>query len=165
MAGFTGTHTSNILDSVPVPSWRNIKRGQLISAKYKSGNTAVAKPRLYLVLQTFFPKVDGKMHVLDLDYISPDRLKKKLMKHVIGNAPLEETFRNKTFTRLEFKNSEKDLYNVVIKPLVNDGFGPSYRTIFPQNLKNIRILNYEWFEGKSETSQGETKEERDNLEI
>jgi len=158
MPGYTGSHKTNILEAISLPSWRNVKRGQIISATYKNKDGA-SKPKLYLVLHTFYPATDGKMHVLDLDYINPKVMMNKLIKHTVQKQPLSETFRAKTYTRLEFKNDEKDFYNTTVKPLVNDGFGPSYRTIFPQNLTKIRIIDYEWAEGRTEDKQGITKEE------
>jgi len=159
MANYIGSHRGNILEEINLPSWRNIKRGELISANYKSETTNKSEPKFYLVLHTYWPKQDGKMHVLDLKYISPDMLRKRLMKHTIQKRPLEENFGKKTYTRLEFKQDERNFYNSVIKPLFDDGFGPSYRTIYPMNLTRIRILDYEWYDSRSENNQGITDEE------
>lgn len=161
MAGsFLGTHRANILEEIGVPSWRNIKRGQIISATYRSDTTAGTSFKMYLVLHPQFPKnASGKMHVLDISYIQPINLKQKLLKHTVQRKPLEETFRNQTFTRLDFGPEPRDLYRSVVKALINDGFGKSYRTIIPQNLSKIRIIDYEWYDSRQEDRQGVTKEE------
>jgi hypothetical protein len=163
MAGsYLGTHRGNILEEVAVPSWRNIKRGQIISATYRSDNTGKTEFKMYLVLHPLWPKADaikGRMHVLDISYITPINMRNKLMRHTMQKQPLEETFRNKTFTRLDFGPEPRDLYKTVIKRLINDGFGPSYRTIIPQNLSKIRVIDYEWYDSRIEDKQGITKEE------
>lgn len=153
MANYFGSHKTNILEEISVPSWRNIKRGDIISTRYRNieGRSDL---KIYLVLHTYWPKVDGKMHVLDLSYVNPMVMKNKLLKHTVQKQPISESFRGKTYTRLDFKKDEKNFYNSVIRPLVNDGFGPSYRTIFPQNLSSIRLIDYEWFDSKTEDSQG-----------
>jgi hypothetical protein len=145
--GFIGSHLSNILEQTSVPSWRNIKRGSMVYANYNSEKTGKSSMKLYLVLHPYYGP-DLKMHVLDMDYISPDRLKKYLIKHTLQKAPIEESFRGRKYSRLEFKRSEMDMYNIVIRPLINDGFGPSYRTIFPMNLTKIKLVHYEFLEGK-----------------
>ena len=161
MAGsFLGTHRANILEEITIPSWRNVKRGQIISATYRSETTQKTSPKMYLVLHPQWPKnASGKMHVLDISYIKPINLKKKLINHTVQKKPLEETFRNKTYSRLDFGPEPRDLYRTVVKRLINDGFGPSYRTIIPQNLSKIRAIDYEWYDSKQEDAQGVTKEE------
>jgi hypothetical protein len=165
MAGnYLGSHKANILNSVAVPSWRNIKRGQIITATYRSATTNETYYKMYLVLHPLWPKADaknGKMHVLDITYITPINMRNKLMKHTVQKQPLQETFRNKTFTRLDFGADPRDLYKSVVKPLVNDGFGPSYRTIIPQNLTKIRVVDYEWYDNRKEDKQGITKTQFD----
>lgn len=153
MANFYGTHKTNILEEISVPSWRNIKRGDIISTRY-TNLEGKSEPKIYLVLHTYWPKTDGKMHVLDLSYVNPMVMKSKLLKHTVQKQPISESFKGRTYTRLDFKKDEKNFYNSVIRPLVNDGFGPSYRTIFPQNLSSIKLVDYEWTEGKAEDSQG-----------
>ena len=158
--GFLGTHRQNILNEVVLPSWRNIKRGEIITGNYRSETTNKVKFKMYIVLHTYWPSgADGKMHVLDMDYISLPRLKGKLMRHTMQKEPLQEIHRGKTFTRLDFRLDERNLYKSIIKPLINDGFGDSYRTIFPMNLTKIRAVNYEWDENKSADDQGITKRE------
>jgi hypothetical protein len=153
MGQFLGSHKTNILEAISIPSWRNIKRGDIIHARYRNlEGTSVEK--IYLILHTYWPKADGKMHALDLSYINPLVLKNKLLKHTVQKQPISESFRGKTYTRLDFKKDEKNFYNSVIKPLVNDGFGPSYRTIFPENLSSIKLVDYEWSENKSADNQG-----------
>jgi hypothetical protein len=162
MANYLGTHKSNVLEEIAIPSWRNIKRGQIITATYRSDNTGKSEFKMYLILHPLWPKADavnGKMHVLDLKHIQPKNLRIKLMRHTIQKRPLEESFRNRTFTRLDFGPEPRDLYRTVIKKLVNDGFGPSYRTIDPKNLSKIRVIDYEWFENKNEDDQGVTSKE------
>ena len=158
MPNFLGTHKTNILEQISIPSWREIKRGDIISARYKNLENK-SEVKMYLVLHTYWPKADGKMHVLDLNYINPAVLKSKLLKHTVQKKPITESVKGKQYTRLEFKKDEKNFYNSVIRPLVNDGFGPSYRTIFPNNLSSIRIIDYEWIEGISEEKQGAKKTE------
>lgn len=159
MANYLGSHRGNILEEINLPSWRNIKRGDIIYANYRSESTKRVEPKLYIVLQTYWPKADGKMHVLDLNYIAPEILKKRLLKHTVQKQPLEEKFGKKTYTRLDFSQDEKSFYESVVRGLIKDGFGPSYRTIFPMNLTKIRVIDYEWFDNRTEDTQGITQEE------
>lgn len=151
MPGYTNTHQSNVLDEINIPNSK-IKRGMMIKVRYQkqSGET---KNGLYLVLD---PNYKARMHVLDLDYISPQMLKTKLFKHTKYKQPLMETINGRQYSRLEFSANSRNIYQSVISNLVNDGFGPSYRTLIPTKITQPRLVSYEWFE--SGTRQGVTAE-------
>ena len=57
MANYLGSHKTNILEEISVPSWRNIKRGDIISARYKNLE-GKSELKIYLVLHTYWPKTD-----------------------------------------------------------------------------------------------------------
>lgn len=157
MPGFTTQHIANFIDLIPV-TWNQVPRGSLIKARYKSEEKGTIEKKLYLVLDPL-NSMDHKMHVLDLDFISPKLLKQRLFKHTLQKEPLEEQLKNRTFTRLDFVKDPLDIYKIIIKRLINDGFGPSYRTIWPKNLSSVNVIHYEWYDKRKDDQQGITQEE------
>ena len=154
---FLGAHRANFLNQISVPSWRNIPRGSLVYCQYRKEKGLAQK--LYLILDVKSFGREQLIHVLDLKYVNPSILEGRLMKHTIQKMPLQETFRGKVYTILEFKKGEMTFYKSTIKPLINDGFSHSYRTIDPTKMSSIKLVAYEWKEGKKKEEQGITKKQ------
>ena len=159
---YLGVHRTNFLDLIPIPSWRNALRGSMLYCQYRTEKGS--EPKFYLLIDTKSFIREQLIHVLDLKFINPSIIENRLMKHTVQKMPLEESYRGKPYTRFDFKVTEKYFYGATIKPLINNEFANSYRTIDPLKLSSIKLVNYKWKEGRKKSDQGISKKEFDMLQ-
>ena len=139
MAGYYNVHLRKTTDPTPIQKTK-LERGMVVKIKYKKGTEV--KPYLVFVLQPKWPNtMEGKLHGLSLDAVSP--LKLKEISKMYDEIMAESTrVRKLDLAKIQINEASKVFYTSEIK--TEKQLKAAYRTFNLLDIKSIQAVNYDW---------------------
>lgn len=135
---FYQQHKLNILNSLATTRY-GLQRGMIIICRYTYEDSDDRNFKFYLILNPFFR---GYIHALDLGKIPTMHLIELAKRTGIAYAA-GPRFKKVKMDRLVLGDQDK-FYNTILKSLLKSKFTDCYRTLIPNHLRNIRMINYKF---------------------
>jgi hypothetical protein len=139
MAGYYNVHLRKTTDPTPIQKTK-LERGMVVKIKYKKGTEV--KPYLVFVLQPKWPNtMEGKLHGLSLDVVSP--LKLKEISKMYDEIMAESTrVRKLDLAKIQINEASQVFYTSEIK--TEKQLKSAYRTFNLLDIQSIYAVNYDW---------------------
>ena len=139
MAGYYNAHLRKTTDPTPIQKTK-LERGMVVKIKYKKDT--VVKPYLVFVLQPKWPNtMEGKLHGLSLDVVSP--LKLKEISKMYDEIMAESTrVRKLDLAKIQINEASQVFYTSEIK--TEKQLKSAYRTFNLLDIQSIYAVNYDW---------------------
>jgi len=130
-------HKLNILNSLATTRY-GLQRGMIITCRY-SDKQDDRKFKLFMILNPLFR---GYTHALDLNSI-PSMNLTELAKRTGITYASGPRFTKVKIDKLVLGDQDK-FYNTILKSLLKNKFEGSYRTLLPNGLRQVRMVNYKF---------------------
>lgn len=135
---YIAQHRVNWLNRLATTRY-GLQRGMIVSCTYTFAKRDERKFKLFLILNPFFR---GYVHALDLSVIPVMKLN-ELAKRTGITYAVGPKFKKVKIDKLVLGDQDK-FYNTILRSLLKNQFEGSYRTLLPNEMRNIALINYKF---------------------